>query len=224
MIRRDYILRMIEEFFQILNRINSLKTSQQLDKAGEELDQGFKKLIGGGTEFVGTLSETELLASVIRGESTLAVRDKNLIVTSLLKEAGDVALGQGRREEARSFYLKGLHLLLQTPVSEELSSWPGFVPRLEVFLQALNDSPLPLQTLAMLMHHYESSGQFAKAENALFSMLDLEPGNPALVDFGFTFYERLQHQPDSSLDFGELPRAELESGAAELRQRKAALA
>ena len=223
MIRRDYILRMIEEFFQILSRIKSLKTSQQWDQAGDELEQGFQRLVGAGAETVSKLSETELLASVIRGESTLAVQDKTLILTSLLKEAGDVATGQGRIPEARAFYLKGLHLLLQTPVSEELSGQPGFVPKVELFVQSLSDSPLPLPTLAMLMHHYESGGQFAKAEDALFSMVDLEPNNPALLEFGLTFYQRLQHQPDSVLDFGELPRAELESGAAELRQRKATL-
>jgi hypothetical protein len=55
-------------------------------------------------------------------------------------------------------------------------------------------------------------------------MIDLDPDNPGLLDFGLTFYGRLQHQPDSVLDLGELPRAELEAGAAELKQRKAALA
>jgi len=45
MIRRDYILRMIEEFFQALTRIRNLKRDQRLAEADAELDQEFARLI-----------------------------------------------------------------------------------------------------------------------------------------------------------------------------------
>ena len=34
----------------------------------------------------------------------------------------------------------------------------------------------------MLMQHYERTGEFAKAEDALFAMLDAQPDNPAIVE------------------------------------------
>jgi hypothetical protein len=74
------------------------------------------------------------------------------------------------------------------------------------------------------MHHYERTGEFAKAEDALFAMLDVEPNNWGIVEFGLAFYERLQRQSDATLVAGNLPRAELEAGLTELRDRKAALA
>lgn len=221
MIRRDYILRMIEEFVQALARINELKHDRRWQEAAGVVDEEFQRLIGMGAQAVASLTETELLASLIRGEPTQAVHDKTLMLTALLKEAGDVAATQEHAEESRSCYLKGLRLLLETLAREEVSDCPDFVPRVEMFAAALRDSPLPLETQALLMQHYERSGQFAKAEDALFAMLEAEPGKAGLVEFGVAFYERLQGQSDASLAAGNLPRPEFESGLAELRKRLA---
>src|SRR6185503_1769939 len=108
MIRRDYILRMIEEFFRALSRVRALKQERRLAEAGAELDQEFVRLIKSGAKEVSSLSETELLARLIQGEPTQAVRDKTLMLTTLLKEAGDLAAAEDRTEEARTCYLKGL--------------------------------------------------------------------------------------------------------------------
>jgi hypothetical protein len=224
MIRRDYILRMIEDFFQILSRLKSLKKDQLWGEAHGTVDDGFQKLIGMGAPAVAQLSETELLARVIQGEPTQAVREKTLLLSALLKEAGDVAVGQDRLEEGRACYLKGLHLLLDTLAREDVFEWPEFVPRVEVFVEALAEAPLPLSTQARLMQHYERTGEFARAEDALFAMLEAEPEHPGLVEFGISFYERLRSQTDTALAEGNLPRTELEAGLAELRQRKAATA
>ena len=221
MIRRDYILRMIEEFVQALARINELKQDRRWQEAAGVVDEEFQRLIGTGADAVARLTETELLANLIRGEPTQAVHDKTLMLTALLKEAGDVAATQERAEESRSCYLKGLRLLLETLAREEVTDCPAFVPRVEMFAAALRGSPLPLETQALLMQHYERSGQFAKAEDALFAMLEAEPGKAGLVAFGVVFYERLQGQSDAALATGNLPRPELETGLAELRKRLA---
>jgi Family of unknown function (DUF6483) len=221
MIRRDYILRMIEEFIQALARINALKQGQRWQQAAGVVDEEFQRLIGAGADAVARLTETELLARLIRGEPTQAVREKTLILTALLKEAGDVAATQERAEEGRSCYLKGLHLLLETLAREEVSTFPDFVPQVGIFLAALRGSLVPLETQAFLMQHYERSGEFAKAEDALFAMLEAEPGKAGLVEFGASFYARLQGQNDAALVAGNLPRPELEAGLAELRKRRA---
>jgi Family of unknown function (DUF6483) len=223
MIRRDYILRMIEEFFQALSRIKSLKSARQWRDADASIDQEFQRLIGMGAQAVAQLSETELLARLVRGEPTLAVQEKTLIVATLLKEAGDVLTEQGRQEESRTSYLKGLHLLLDTLARGEVFECPQFVPKVEEFVTALGDSPLPLETQARLMQHYEHTGEFAKAEDALFAMLDAEPENPPLLELGISFYRRLESQSDARLADGNLPRAEVEAGLADLNARKGAI-
>jgi hypothetical protein len=223
MIRRDYILQMIEEFFQFLSRLNSLKTSHQWQEASAVAGDQFQKLLGVDAEHAVALTETELLAKIIAGEPTQTVRDKVLMLVALFKEQGDIAFGQVRPEESRAAYLKGLHLLLHVMATDPDLERPEFVPKVEEFLSALHDKALPLSTEAMLMRFYEQTGQFARAEDSLFAMLELEPANPSLLDFGLSFYQRLESRSDSVLAEGDLPRAELDAGAEELRQRKAAL-
>ena len=224
MIRRDYILRMIEEFFQALARLKSLKQGQKWQEAEGTVDEEFQRLMGEGAKAVVQLSETELMARLIQGESTQVVRQKALMLTTLLKEAGDVAAAQNEREHSRACYLKGLHLLLHILGSGEVSDFPEFVPKVEAFVGALGEAPLSLPTQGLLMQHYERLGEFARAEDALFGMLEEEPEHPGLVDFGLSFYRRLEHHSDANLAAGNLPRSEMEAGLAELRQRAAATA
>lgn len=222
MIRRDYILRMIEEFFQALSRIKSLKGGQEWREANTAVDQEFQRLMGMDTQAVAQMSDTELLAHIVRGEPTLAVREKTLIVATLLKEAGDAFTEQGRHDDSRMSYLKGLHLLLGTLGRDEVFECPQFVPKVQEFVAALRDSPVPLETQARLMQHYERTGEFARAEDALFVMLDAEPDNAPLLELGISFYRRLESQSEAQLNDGNLPRAEVEAGLADLNARKGA--
>ena len=222
MIRRDYILRMLEEFFEVLSRIRALQNEQLWHEAARTSDQEFQELLGMGAEEILRLSETELLARLIRGEPTQAVREKTLMVASLLKEAGDIAAGKGNCAESLSYHLKGLHLLLGILAREEPFDCPAFVPRVEAFLAALGDFVLPLSTWVMLMQHYERLGEFAKAEDALFAILESDGTNPAVLEFGILFYQRLARQSNDALEQGNLPRAEVEAGLEQLLARQAA--
>ncbi len=217
MIRRDYLLRMIAEFLELLNRLEALKKGRLWKEVGLLVDEEFKRMIGAGADAVAQLSDTELLARVIQGEPTQIVRDKTLILTALLKEAGDAAAAQHDAERARLFYLKALHLLLDVLAEGGPFDCPDFVPKVDMLTAALGDAPLPVETLARLMQHYERSGEFAKAEDALFAIVEADPQRPGLLEFGTAFYERLRSQPDAALAFGNLPRAEIEAGVADLR-------
>jgi Family of unknown function (DUF6483) len=224
MIRRDYILRMIEEFFQVLSRIRSLKKDQRFQEADGVTDEQLRKVAGIDAKSALQLSETELLARIIQSEPSQAVREKTLLLSTLLKEAGDLATAQDRTEEGRALYLKGLHLLLETLARSEVFECPEFVPKVEAFVAALGGAPLPLPTQAQLMEHYERNGEFGKAEDALYGMLEAEPDHPGIVSFGIAFYERLQSHSDAKLEEGNLPRPELEAALGELRQRRQAAA
>lgn len=187
-------------------------------EAGAELDAEFIRLIKTGPKEVAKLSETELLARLIQGEPTQAVRDKTLLLTTLLKEAGDLAVVETRPEEARDCYMKGLHLLLEASRGE-VFDLPEFVPTIEMFVTALAEFRLPLETQARLMQHYEFAGEFSKAEDLLFAMLEAAPSEERLLDFGLTFYGRMKTQSDAALEAGNLPRAEVVAGLAELNRR-----
>jgi hypothetical protein len=50
-------------------------------------------------------------------------------------------------------------------------------------------------------------------------MLEAEPDNAALVEFGLAFYQRVLAQSDAALLAANLPRTEAEEGRKELRNR-----
>jgi hypothetical protein len=219
MIRRDYILRMIEEFVQTLARMNSLKRAQKWDEASDVLGTEFQRLIGAGPQAVVNLSETELLAKIVEGEPTQVVRDKTLMLVSLLNEAGEIATGKGRIAEARACYLKALHLLLETLVRSEPFEFPEFVPKVKSLVMALVGALLPLGSQAMLMQHYERAGDFANAHKRLSAMIAMDPHNDRLLQFGLNFYDRLLAQRDSLLASGNVSRGEIEQGRQKLERQ-----
>ena len=217
MIRRDYILRMIQEFAEALARIRALKRERKWGEAALLNEAEFKRITGIDSEALRKLSETELIARLIDTEPQLAVREKMFFLTTLLKEAGDISAAEGRLDESRHCYLKGLHLLLDSLSRGDPFEQPEFVPKVDLFVDALDE--IPAQTSALLMEHYERTGQFGKAEDALFAILDGDVDLAPAVNFGISFYERLLGHTDSQLADGNLPRSEVEAGLAELRAR-----
>jgi hypothetical protein len=220
MIRRDYILQMIEEFMQALSQIRVLRQGRRWEEAQRVVDAQCEKLAAAGARNLAKLSETELLARVAQDQPSAAVRPRLFLIIALLQEAGDIAGGEERMEEAREIYLKALRLLLEVSAEEEPGGHPAFVPRVEALVYCLANEPLPTDTQVLLMRHYESTGQWAKAEDALFAVLDSTTNDPASIEFGAAFYARLLRQNDAVLSAGNLPRAEAEEGLKELQQRK----
>jgi hypothetical protein len=217
MIRRDYLLRQVEQFVAMLAKITGLAKNEQWQEASAVTAGELQRLTGTDAREVVRLSETELLARLIQSEPTHVVESKAFMLATLLKTNGDLIAGQGRLEESRQYYLKGLHLLLDTFGRNEITERPDFVPAVEAFLAGLRDAPLPVKTNAMLMRHYEQTSEFAKAEDALFATLDVVPPSPDLLDLGASFYQRLLDLSDDALMAGNLPRAEVEAGLAEFR-------
>ena len=220
MIRRDYILRRIEQFVAMLTKIAGLAKAEQWQEAAASVAGEFQRLTGVDGSEVLRMSETELLARLIQGEPTLLVESKAFMLATLLKTSGDLRAAQGRTEESRLYYLRGLQLLLDTFGRNEITERPDFVPAVEAFLTGWRDAPLPLPTSAMLMHHYERIGEFAKAEDILFGMVESAPANVELLDFGAAFYRRLLGLNDDALAAGNLPRAEVQAGLDEIERRK----
>lgn len=220
MIQRDYILRKIEEFRAFLEALITMKNGHRWRPMGETLQDQFQKLLGMDPATASSQSETELLARLMEGDGIQFVREKTIFLIRLFKEEGDWAIAQEQVDLGRACYLKGLHLLLGLSSGNDVLESPEFLPGLEVFLHALSATPLPSPTQLMLMQHYERTGAFARAEDALFALLDAEPGNEAVWGLGMAFYERMDHHSDADLLTGDLPREELKAGRDALQHHR----
>jgi hypothetical protein len=219
MIRRDYILNAIEEFAAVLAKILGFTKEADWQSAFAAATQEFQRLAGVDASQTLGMSDTELFARLVQGGPTHVAESKAFMVATLFKATGDIMAGQGRTEEGRLHYLKGLHLLLDTLDRAAIGERPDFVPTVEAFLTGLGDSPLPTQTNAMLMRHHERAGEFAKAEDALFAIAAVEPPGADLLEFGAAFYQRLLSRSDAALTAGNLSRAEAQAGLADFREK-----
>jgi len=215
MIRRDYIVRMIEEMGRALALIRELRKGGRADEARRLVDEECAKFTAMGAAGVVKLTETELLARVSEGQFAQTVHLRTLAVVSLLCEAAEIA-SNNQPDEARELYLKALHLLLEVLSLDDPAGFPEFVPKVEAIVTALQDKPLALQTQALLMRHYESTGQFGKAEDALFAMVEATEADPEVIGLGRAFYSRTLRRSDAALVAGNLPRSEAEAGLVEL--------
>lgn len=220
MFRRDFLLGQIEQFVAVLMKLAGLTRAGQWDEASAIAKAQFQALAGDDVSKLLQMSDTDLIARLVEADAGYEMRQKIFMAAALFKENGDIFKGQGKLDDGRACYLTGLRLLLETVANDPTTLCPGFAPSIEVFLIALNDSPLDFKTNAMLMRHYERVRDFAKAEDALFNMLDAEPANIELLDFGIGFYQRLLRLDDETLELGNLPRAEVNAGLAELKQRQ----
>jgi hypothetical protein len=216
MLRRDYILRMIEQIGQALARARKQVSAQDFEAADEELDKAFLDLLGPGVDIT-SLSETELLAKLTIDGPTQMVKEKTLILVALLQEAGSVRIAAGREAVGQACWLKALNLLLTIKLQDADLEFPEFVPKIDFLRDELRDLDLPLPTLAALWRHHEHTGAFARAEDALSDLLEAQPDNPELRSEAKAFYERLLRETDASLESGNLPRTEVETALAELR-------
>ena len=216
MLRRDYILRMIEEWGAMLRRTRKQIEAGDHPGASEELDKAFLELVGTGAEAVSRLSETELLARLTMEGPTHVVREKALILVGLLQQAGEVHVAAGREAQGQECWIKALDVLLTLQLQDADFELPEFVPKIDWLRDELSGVELPLQTLAALWRHYERIGAYGRAEDALAELLEAEPANPDLIVEAKAFYQRLLQQSDSNLEAGNLPRTEVEAGLAGL--------
>jgi hypothetical protein len=209
---------MIEEFIRALTQVRSLRQQERWEEARLALDAECQKLAATGAANLARLSETELLARLAHDQPTSVVRQRLFLIIALLQEAGEIADGQGLPQQARDSRLKALHLLLEATADQRAGEHPAFVPGVDALVISLADAPLPERTQVLLMRHYETTGQFGKAEDALFSILEATFHDPASVAFGLAFYDRILRQTDLALADGNLPRPEAEEGLRELKR------
>ncbi len=221
MFRRDYVIKMIEECMQALMRIRQFRKDGRWQEAQSALDEEFQKLAALGPKGIAALSETELLARRMQDQPTQAVHDRLFMAIALLSEAGEIAAAENRAGDAHEIRLKALELLLNVSAKEGPDGHPAYVPRVEELALSLAGEPVPIRTRALLMRHCESAGQWDKAEDQLFLILDETSNHPASLELGESFYERVLGQRDSVLEAGNLPRAEAEEGLRELHSRGA---
>ena len=232
MFRQDYIMRTIRVFIDALILLIRSRRDQDYPRARSIIAQTWEDIFGLSTASVMALSERTLLSMLLK-RSGGAV-DTALMAARLFKEDGALAMADGQEDEGRGLYLKALNCYLEIAleptvgaedfrwISEEIHK-SGLVtdPReaIEELLELLAGTALPMPAELLLFRYYERYGQYGRAEDILFHVMDEHPAESDIAGLGLGFYERLESMADDRLERGGLPRDEVREGLEQLRDR-----
>ena len=219
MIQRDYLMRMVQEFINMLMIVLESKKAGDWGAVEEDLDRAAKTFLGLDREAVCRLGAAALKRRLVDTGPTHEYKVRAQVVSRILTESAAAAAGRGEDERERALLLKALHLLLDTLLDAEPVELLDFTPRVEGIVESLGAADLPSSALLGLMQYHEYRGDFAQAEDWLFRLCDSSPAQGGLAALGEGFYRRLSAQPDSILAGGGLPREEVEAGWKEFRRQ-----
>ncbi len=217
MIRRDYILRLIEQFFQIVKRVVNYRAEQRYSEALALVRQGYKSFLGADAAFVDRHSSDELLDMMHSG---LLNAEQLVMAAKLLKEEAELIELLEAPEEARSRRLKSLALFLEIYFGPGCDRLGALFDDVEPLADALLREGLPADLLRRLPEFYARRGRFAKAEDTLFTYLEHQPEDRAMASEAAELFEGLLEKTDAELEAGGLPRDEIQEALNELRSRR----
>jgi tetratricopeptide (TPR) repeat protein len=218
MSQRDYILRIAEEFGRAVAQVVYQKQIKDYAAGQNLINEQCKQLLGVGIGFVHSIPE-ETLLSMLTSFGTLNT-EKCWLLASLLKAEGDIYLDQGNSDNSYYSYLQSLNLFLEVLLLDATISGTDFVPELEGLLYKLSEYELPTSTKLKLFQYFDQSGKYARAEDTLFDILEIDPPDKDVLALGIAFYQRLKRKSDAGLEAGNFSRAEVEEGLSQVERMK----
>jgi len=213
MIRRDYLIKLVQELSAVLLRIISLKNRREFAAALYEIDCALERYL--------RLPPSEALPQNLDRVLDLCSRDGSPMSDSLklladiFYEQGEVLRLQGNDRHPQAELL-ALGLYLEAVRTGFVSL--DLLQRIDELVQRLGDELLPAPVLRRLFRYLEDRGLYATAEDALYEWIDLN--DPDALKECVMFYERLSQKSDEELVRGNLPRSEVQEGRAGLIRRQ----
>jgi hypothetical protein len=214
MIRRDYILRMVQEMVQMLARVMFLKSRREYDQALSEINQALRQL---GAEVGGqaSLSVEDWIALCRKHEPSAA--GLMMATADLLREQGEVLTLQEKPAEGHCSRVASLTLFLEAILTGETFISAELLAKVETLIDLTRGAARPTALWLRIVRYLETRGLYGLAEDEVFAWA--ETGNETARKEGLAFYERLLATSDDALQHGGLPRDEVLQGREEFCRR-----
>lgn len=137
----------------------------------------------------------------------------------MLTAEGEIYESQDNKKASYYRYHKALYLFVALILHEPVPADSDVYSNVDTLLNKLEDYELPTTTKNQLFPYYEHIGNYGKAEDILFDLLqtnsDAQQIN-SLHERGHAFYTRLLTKSDEKLLAGNLSREEVEEGIVQL--------
>ena len=208
--RNDYILREIEQLVQFIVRLFHLDV-RQIEKLEGEVDRASREFTGLGFPTLEALPADQLLLLFKPGDRLDVT--KAFASAMLLSRAAETRMRlTGDPVNSPIQLVKALILFNECLAEPDERICRHARKEVEGFLPRLLDRDWVSTDLARF---YELTGQYGRAEDALFDVL--EAAGDEAEEFAFAFYDRLLEKTDEELAGGNLPRTEILEALDQLR-------
>jgi tetratricopeptide (TPR) repeat protein len=216
MVNKDYILRLAESFGRTLSIVLGLRKFNRNEEALIYIDDVFLKTVGLTSNFINSLSE-DMLVRALSPMGRLNI-DSCLWAAVLLKAEGEIYEEMGNANESYYRYIKSLNLFLAALSREPSIQDTDLHTQTTTLLDRLSSYDLPTNTKQSLLAYYEQFGQYNKAEDTLFDMLEAGQADHTIFEYGRAFYARLQARSDNDLLSSNFSRDEIREGLEHLER------
>ena len=219
MVERDYILRLIKQMTQALAIVFKLERGGDYLEALRVIDSTYQQLLGLDAATISTLPAETLLglirSSGVGYQGQKAVAERLTVLANLLQAEGDIYQGLGKESDSALRRLKALDVQLAILTTEDPTSSRAS-DAVHTLLDHLTEYELSVRTKLQLWKHFEQFGDFARAEDWMYEAMEDEFAPADISQRAVSFYHRLLDQSDFDLVHGNLPRAEVEAGLAQI--------
>ncbi len=211
MLQRDYFMRMTEMLTNALQKVLFNKKEKNYEDAEKEIESASKTIVGLDLKIISLLNVEEII-SLMKTSDIYAGRC--LIAAELLKEYGDIAGEKGKTKESIGIYNKSLTLYIESMLTKELPVPEEYFPRVNLLINNTARFDNSRELKIRILDYYELSGQYSKAEDTIFDMIN--NGDEEINSKAESFYKRLQRKSDDELIQGNLSREEVEESLSEI--------
>lgn len=215
MLQRDYFMRMTEMLAAVLAKVIFNKEKKNYEDAQMEIETAAKTIVGLDLNIIKILSAEDIINLM---KTSDVYGGRCLVSAELLNEYADINVEKNLIEDGRNFYLKSLWLYSEAILSKELPQPENYFQRVNMLLKKLSDVEFPATLMQKLFEYYEFSGQYSKAEDILFELID--NGSEGIYETGISFYKRLQLKSEDELLRGNLNHEEVEESLNEIINNK----
>ena len=209
MIRNDYIMRLIDEFTRMVVRALGLVDQRRFQEALEVVRAETGRLIGIDGAMLELLDSKSL-------RKTLRTPERLLIAARALEESAGMYRQAGEASRATANAVKALDLFAGVLASDPDALDGDAMRRARVIATGLDADGLSWDERVAFAGWAEVVGDYSRAEDLLFDLVNEGLDTERLVNAALAFYDRLQALDDETLEAGGLPRPEAEDGRAHM--------
>ncbi len=217
MIKNDYIMRMIEQLSAFLVQIAGFKAKKQYQEGRQIINEAIKELFGLHPQTLVTLDYKDLMMLISTGGRELD-QAKNIMLSELLKENADLYDMEGNDTIGNNLYFKSLNIFIEVLLSNDKRYVKQCLENIQELIPIIQDREVPDDTQCLLFQYYEYIGEYGKAEDLLYELLESNHYQTEIVNKGIDFYKRLTNKDQCELIKGNLPLDEVVDGLNQLQE------